>query len=241
MEKIRDIILNGFQSISSFEMENDKLDKISKYLSLLSWWNQKFNLTGFKSKEAMAVDLVLDSYTVLATGEIRNGSQFLVDVGSGSGVPGIPLKIFFPELQLLLVDSNRKKCSFLEEVIRELNLSQSQIVWERAENLAQQENFRESFDLATTRALSALRIDLELVIPLLKVGGRAIFYKGTGYDVELKEARRALQILGCEVKNVYQVPIPFRDRKNFLVVIRKQKATSEKYPRSTKKIYKNPL
>lgn len=238
--KNREILKRGLEKLGIY-LEKDRLEQMLEYAEMLYSWNQRFNLTGFKTIEEILVDAVLNSLTVFSTPLFEENIEHLVDVGSGGGVPAIPIKIFYPQLHLTLVESNAKKSRFLEEVAKNLSLDRVQVVRERGEKIAHESAFREKFDLSTARALGSLAINLELTIPFLKVGGLALYYKGKEVKEEIEKSKRALSILSVEVEEIWEVEIPFRERKNFLVIVRKKESTPSSFPRRIGIPQKRPL
>lgn len=238
--KRREILERGLEELG-ISAEKNKLEQMLEYGEMLHFWNQRFNLTGFKTPEEILIDAILDSLTVFATPLFGESIEQLVDVGSGGGIPAIPIKIFYPQLHLTLVESNAKKSRFLEEVVRKLSLDHTRVARERGEELAHEDTFRENFDLSTARALGSLATDLELTIPFLKVGGPALYYKGKEVKEEIERGKKALSILHAEVEKIWEVKVPFRERKNFLVVVRKKESTPSSFPRRVGLPQKRPL
>ncbi len=238
--KRREILERGLEELG-ISLEKNKLEQMLEYGEMLYFWNQRFNLTGFKTPEEILIDAILDSLTVFATPLFGESIEQSVDVGSGGGIPAIPVKIFYPQLHLTLVESNAKKNRFLEEVVRGLSLDHIRVIRERGEELAHEDAFRESFDLSTARALGSLATDLELTIPFLKVGGLALYYKGKEVKGEIERGKKALSILRAEVEKIWEVKVPFRERKNFLVVVRKKESTPSSFPRRVGLPQKRPL
>lgn len=238
--KNKETLERGLEKLGVY-LEKNKLEQMLEYAGMLYSWNQQFNLTGFKTIEGILVDAILDSLTVFFTPLFEENIERLVDIGSGGGVPAIPIKIFYPQLYLTLIESNAKKGRFLEEVVRSLSLDRVQIVRERGERVAHESAFREKFDLSTARALGSLTTNLELTIPFLRVGGLGLYYKGKEVKEEIEKSKKALSVLSAELEKVWEVEIPFRERKNFLVVVRKKKNTPSSFPRRVGIPQKRPL
>jgi len=238
--KRRGILERGLEELG-LSLEKSRIEQMLEYGEMLYFWNQRFNLTGFKIPEEILVDAILDSLTVFSTPLFEEKIERLVDVGSGGGVPAIPIKIFYPRIHLTLVESNAKKCRFLEEVVRELSLDGARVVRGRGEELAHEEAFRESFDLSTARALGSLATNLELTVPFLKTGGVALYYKGKEVKEEIEKSKKALSLLRAEVEKIWEVAVPFRERKNFLVAVRKKDAAPPSFPRRAGIPQKRPL
>ncbi len=216
-------------------------EKMLHFVHLIHQANQHLNLTGFKTEEEILAEGVLDSLAALTFTEIFKEAQSLVDVGTGGGFPGIPLKIACPALRLTLIEATAKKCRFLEEAIRMLNLKDTSVLCGRAETLAHEPVLRETHDLATARAVGELREILELTVPFVRPGGFALFPKGQNAEKELEEAGNALRILRCTVLELREIPLPFLPRKTVFVLIRKEAPTPSPYPRRPGIPKKRPL
>lgn len=210
------------------------------YLDLLLEWNQRFNLTAITDPKEIMVQHFLDSLSILKLGIIKEDS-IVLDIGSGAGFPGIPLKIIIPEIKLTLIDSVQKKINFLEEVICRLQLEKTTAIHGRAEDLAREKEHREAYDVVTSRAVAELRILSEFCLPFVKLNGFFLSHKGPGAAEELKQADKAVELLGGQWIGTQEVEIPYSDRTHNLVIIKKVKNTSKKYPRSPGKPKKYPL
>jgi len=172
--------------------------------------------------------------------EVKPGSA-VIDVGAGAGFPGIPLKIARPDLKMTMLDSVRKKLAFLEVVVRELGLTDMELVHGRAEDLGRAKAHREQFDLAVSRAVARLNALAELCMPFCRVGGRFVAYKGPDADDEINEAGRAITTLGGELEAVHRFVLPHSDAHRTLVVIRKSRRTPAAYPRKAGVPERSPL
>ena len=219
----------------NISVTKENLASLAKYKDLLVEYNKKFNLTAIKSDEEIYLKHFYDSLTLIKAYSL-NGNLKLLDIGTGAGVPGLVLKIFYPDLELTLLDSNHKKIAFLEVVIKELNLKKVTCINSRAENLPK--TYREYFDIVTSRAVAHLRILLELSIPYLKVGGKLIAMKGLSED-EIKESAKILEKLDSTIVDTIKFNLPIEESNRSLVIIQKNKKTNEIYPRSYDKIVKN--
>ena len=219
----------------NISVTKENLASLAKYKDLLVEYNKKFNLTAIKSDEEIYLKHFYDSLTLIKAYSL-NGNLKLLDIGTGAGFPGIVLKIFYPDLELTLLDSNHKKIAFLEVVIKELNLKNVTCINSRAENLPK--TYREYFDIVTSRAVAHLRILLELSIPYLKVGGKLIAMKGLSEE-EIKESTKILEKLDSRIVDTIKFNLPIEGSNRSLVIIQKNKKTNEIYPRSYDKIVKN--
>ena len=219
----------------NISVTKENLASLAKYKDLLVEYNKKFNLTAIKSDEEIYLKHFYDSLTLIKAYSL-NGNLKLLDIGTGAGFPGIVLKIFYPDLELTLLDSNHKKIAFLEVVIKELNLKKVTCINSRAENSPK--TYREYFDIVTSRAVAHLRILLELSIPYLKVGGKLIAMKGLSEE-EIKESAKILEKLDSTIVDTIKFNLPIEGSNRSLVIIQKNKKTNEIYPRSYDKIVKN--
>lgn len=219
----------------NISVTKENLLSLARYKDLLVEYNKKFNLTAIKSDEEIYLKHFYDSLTLIKAYSL-NGNLKLLDIGTGAGFPGIVLKIFYPDLELTLLDSNHKKIAFLEVVIKELNLKNVTCINSRAENLP--ETYREYFDIVTSRAVAHLRILLELSIPYLKVGGHLIAMKGLSEE-EIKESAKILEKLDSTIVDTIKFNLPIEGSNRSLVIVQKNKKTKEIYPRSYDKIMKN--
>lgn len=217
-----------------------QLAQFTIYRSMLQEWNRRFNLTAIDDPAGIQVRHFLDALTcATVTGDL-NG-QRLVDVGTGAGFPGLPLKILYPRLQLTLVESVSKKTRFLQALVTELGLENVTILDERAEDVAQREVHREQYDWAVARAVAELRVLVEYLLPFCRPGGRALAQKGESARAEADAAARAIERLGGGAPAFHAVQLPGRDATHYLVVVEKIRPTPTKYPRRPGRPAKRPL
>ena len=203
-------------------------------------WNQRLNLTAIRDVEGIRTKHFLDSFScVLAWKE--NPPRRLVDVGSGAGFPGIPLKILYPSLQLTLVESVGKKANFCRHVVETLKLEGAEVVNARAEEVGQMPDHRQRYDWAVARAVANLPVLAEYLLPLVSVGGAMLAQKGQSGAAEAHEAEKALKILGGEMRQLIPVLLPGVPEERYLVVIDKIAATPSGYPRKPGIPAKKPL
>lgn len=220
-------------------MTNEQLSYFSTYTDLLLEWNNKMNLTAITDQFEIAVKHFVDSLFGLKF--IKKNSR-IIDVGTGAGFPGIPIKIASPTVSLTLLDSLNKRLNFLNTVISELNLTDTKTIHSRAEDGATKtSHLREKFDISVSRAVSQLNILSEYCLPYIKVGGTFLAYKGSNTTEEINNAKNAINLLGGEITDVYNYTIPETDISHSIVVINKIKPTPMEYPRLQSKISKKPL
>lgn len=222
------------------ELSEEQLSAFNRYYQLLVEWNEKMNLTAITEPQEVAVKHMIDSLSCYDTAFFAQNAK-MVDVGTGAGFPGIPLKIFRPDLQLTLVDSLNKRLTFLQCVIAELGLTDVTVVHARAEEGARKRELRDKFDVALSRAVARLNVLSELCLPFVAPGGCFIALKGAQYEEEVKEAQQAIRVLGGKLIKTQPVKLPGLDDKRAVVYIRKEKPTPGVYPRKPGTPEKKPL
>lgn len=222
------------------ELDEVKSRQFQVFYEMLVEWNKVMNLTGITEYEEVVEKHFVDSASIV---NVENMEQIdkVIDVGTGAGFPGIPLKIIFPHLKMTLLDSLNKRVKFLNEVIHELRLKNIEAVHSRAEDLARREEHREGYDLSVSRAVANLASLSEYCIPYTRVGGRFVSYKSGDIDEEVKSARKAVEILGGRVDEVIKFQLPDSDINRSFVRIVKVKSTGKKYPRKAGLPAKEPL
>jgi len=225
-----------------------QLDQFERYYQALVQWNRKFNLTAITGYEAVQAKHFLDSLAgapILAKelGEALPMQRplHLVDVGTGAGFPGVPLKILEPKIKLTLMDGTGKKIQFLHRLIEELGLANAETVQGRAEELGRRPTYRGQFDVVTARAVAPLNTLVEYLLPLARRGGYALIYKGPGAPEEFRAARKAIDILGGETTRMAPVEIPFVEGRRFIFLIKKVRRTPDLYPRGQGLARKQPI
>jgi len=225
------------EGLTALSLPTEGIPALMRYADLLAKKNKVMNLTAIKDPAEVARLHFLDSAALLALKDFRGMS--VVDVGTGAGFPGLPLKILEPSLHLTLLDAQRKRVDFLREVCRELGLEDVDCVHGRAEEFAQER--RETFDLAVSRAVAALPVLAELCLPLVKTGGAFLAMKSVDTGGELYAAGRGIQVLGGQLEKPVDYVISGTNVPRRLVIITKITETQKKYPRTFAKIKKNPL
>jgi len=216
----------------------EQIEQFFEYMNLLIEWNEKMNLTAITDPEEIILKHFIDSITILK--ELEDGSK-VVDVGTGAGFPGIPLSIMNPTLKITLVDSLNKRLIFLQEVVNKLQLKNIEIVHARAEEFGQNKKYRESFDVATSRAVANLSTLSEYLIPLVKVNGKAISMKASEAQEEINEAKKAIEVLGGKIEKIEEFNLPQSDIGRTVIIIKKEKQTQAKYPRKPGTPSKEPI
>ncbi|NQT28929.1 MAG: 16S rRNA (guanine(527)-N(7))-methyltransferase RsmG [Candidatus Saganbacteria bacterium] len=201
-------------------MTSNQSQVFDVYLEELLKWNKKFNLTAITDPQEIKIKHFEDSLTILQAIKLTN--QSVVDIGSGAGFPGIPLKIVCPEIKLTLIEATRKKVEFLKHVVSVLGLKNIEIIWGRAEELNKQAKYKEKFDVALARAVAKLDKLIGYCVPFLKPGGIFIAQKGPDIDEELKTAQKDLEKYGGSIKEVKNFRLSNKDQRK-LIVIRKNR------------------
>jgi 16S rRNA (guanine527-N7)-methyltransferase len=237
MEDIR-IFLTESAASCGIEVTREQAERFQCYLELLTEWNQKMNLTAITAPKEVAVKHFLDSILILKYLELPEGKR-LIDVGTGAGFPGVALKIMRPGLDLTLLDGLNKRLVFLQSVLSGLNLS-AKTVHARAEEAGRRPEYRARFDFAAARAVAPLNLLCEYCLPFLNMGGTFVAMKGTKPEEELHSAKNAVSLLGCELSAVHAFTLPGGDSRS-LILIRRTKPLSDRYPRHGSKIAKQPL
>ncbi len=235
--EIKETVIKGGKLLG-IDVSEEMAQKLLTYSELLKEWNEKINLTAITDDEGIAIKHFLDSATAICTGKV---GEKVIDVGTGAGFPGMVLKILKPDIKITLLDSLNKRINFLNEVVKECSLSDVKTVHLRAEDGGQNAEHREKYDTAVSRAVANLTVLAEYCLPYVKVGGYFLALKGPVADEELKDARKAIGILGGEVLQVFDAKIPFSELNHKIIIIKKVRHTPMKYPRKAALITKNPI
>ena len=203
-------------------------------------WNQKFNLTALRDPESIRTKHFLDSFSCVLAWKSSPPNQ-LIDVGTGAGFPGLPLKILYPNLKLTLVESVGKKAMFCQHMVSVLGLENVEVIQARAEDLGQNEQHRESYDWAVARAVANLNVLSEYLIPLVKIGGAMLAQKGESGPAEAQSAEESMRLLGGRLKQLIPVHLPSVAEDRYLIIVEKVAATPPRYPRKPGIPMKQPL
>lgn len=227
--------LNNLLIKYGIESNEDTINKLFIYMNNLNEWNKVMNLTAIDNEEGIIVKHFLDSMIINKYIEGKRG----VDIGSGAGFPGIPLKILNDDYELLLVDSVNKKVNFMNDSIEKAKLNGIKSIHARAEELGQNKEYREKYDFAISRAVANMSTLVEYLLPLVKVGGYCYCLKGPNLEEELEQAKKAIKVLGGEIKEIKSYSV--EDNERTLVIISKTKNTEQIYPRKMGKPLKEPI
>lgn len=236
-EDIKTLLRQGAESFH-VQLNDSQVENLLAYKKLLLEWNEKINLTAIEEDRDIILKHYVDSLSIIPYLP-REGGR-LVDVGTGAGFPGIPVKIACDFLDVTLLDSLDKRVKFLQEVIRHLGLKKIEAVHGRAEDYGIKPGSREAYDIAVARAVAGLPVLLEYCLPLVRVGGLFLAMKGNMAD-EADKSRKALEILGGKIEAVYEFMLPGSDMKRTVIQVRKLRQTPTKYPRKAGKPAKEPL
>lgn len=235
----KDILYEGIKELE-LEIDPEKLELFRVYKELLKDWNKKINITAITDDDQIDIKHFLDSITILKTGYIKDNMN-IIDVGTGGGFPGLPIKIFNKTTNLVLLDSLNKRIKFLKEVVKETRLKNVKAIHGRAEEYGKNKEYREQFDISVSRAVAPLNVLLEYCLPFVKVGGYFIAMKGPEINNEIEDSQKALKELGGNIEERFDIKLPFTDITHILLVIKKISETPTKYPRKSGKPKKKPL
>ena len=227
-------LLESYPFIKSDENQKNQL---VSYMELTLKANESFNLTANDTKESFMIKNIIDSLLIVKN--LNLDEKNILDLGSGAGLPGIPLAIYYKNTNFTLLEPLTKRANFLKEIAQKLGLKNVKVVNERAEIFIK--NARESYDFVTSRAVSRLNILLELSIPFLKVGGKLIAYKGINYQEEINESKNALDLLYSKIIAIEEENLVQINEKRYNIFIQKNQKTSQKYPREYRLIKKKAL
>lgn len=230
---------NGLQQLH-IELSEKQMEQFLQYYEMLVEKNKVMNLTAITEFDEVVEKHFLDSISLTQKMDLHQPLKVL-DLGTGAGFPGIPLKIVFPELEITLMDSLNKRVLFLQDVISSLQLQDIEAVHGRAEEAARNKKYREGFDLCVSRAVANISTLSEYCLPFVKIGGSFISYKSSTIEDELEDGKKGIAILGGKVKDVYKFTLPDSELQRSFVVIQKEKKTPKAYPRKAGTPSKDPL
>lgn len=236
IEEFRKVFLEEANK-NNIKVNDNELENLYEYMLGIIEWNDKINVTAITQEKLFIVKHFIDS---LLINHYLQGKEKIIDIGTGGGFPGIPLKILNKEKKFTLIDAVNKKLNVIRDLSEKIGLVNLEIIHTRAEDLASKKEYREMYDVATTRAVSNLSTILEYMLPFVKVGGIAVCMKGPNYKDELEEAQKAIEILGGKIENIETFKLEGEIERNVLV-IKKVKNTPNKFPRGQGKPLKEPI
>ncbi len=225
----------------NYPIDTKKMAQYHRYLELLQEWNTKVNLTAITEEEEVYLKHFYDSITLARFVDFTKSNLTLCDVGAGAGFPSIPLKILFPEIEITIVDSLKKRINFLELLVDELSLENVHLHHARAEDFGQDDQFRNHYSVVTARAVARLSVLAEFCLPITKVGGTFAAMKGSQGEEELEDSRKALKVLGGRLNRLETFELPEDAGERSIVLVDKIKNTPKKYPRQAGMPNKKPL
>lgn len=234
---MNDILLTSGLEKMELQITEEQQKQFQTYSGLLTQWNQKMNLTAITDADGITIKHFLDSILLLKAVEIKQGAK-VIDVGTGAGFPGIPVKIMREDISLTLMDSLQKRINFLREVGASVNLTDTEYIHARAEDAGRMSQYRQKFDIAVSRAVADMEILCEYCLPFVKVGGFFVALKAQDSEAEIERAKPMIGNLGGEVAEVKKLTLPHSDIIRSFIIVRKKKDTPPQFPRDTKKIKK---
>ena len=217
-------------------LSNEQIEDFKSYYKLLIEWNEKINLTAITEEEEVITKHFADSLSII--NYIPDNSK-VIDVGTGAGFPGVPLKIANESLQITLLDSLNKRLLFLDEVIKELDLKDIKTIHGRAEEIAHNKDYREQYDIAVCRAVAKLNVLAEYMLPYLKVGGTFICMKGPNINEEIESSMKAIKLLGGRIEKIESFELEENQRN--IIIIKKEKNSPKNFPRKAGTPSKSPI
>ena len=237
-EKVFNDKLRENAQVIGVTLDDTQLEQFYNYKNLVVEWNEKINLTAITDDLEFVVKHFVDSLTI---NKYIEPGKTIIDIGTGAGFPGIPVKILNKDNKVILFDSLNKRLKVLEDIIEKIGLNNIETLHGRAEETFKNKKHREKYDIATSRAVAALNVLVELMLPAVKVGGICICMKGNNADVEIEEAKKAIKELGGEIVKVEKLLLPELNLERNIVIIKKVKQTQNKYPRKPGTPQKEPI
>ncbi|MDR0979191.1 MAG: 16S rRNA (guanine(527)-N(7))-methyltransferase RsmG [Lachnospiraceae bacterium] len=219
-------------------LDEEKIKKFYTYMNILISENEKVNLTAITEPREIVLKHFIDSITICS---LIKEEDRIIDVGTGAGFPGIPLKIVDNTINVTLLDSLNKRINFLNLVINKLELKNIGTIHSRAEDAGNNKEYREKYDVAVSRAVAPLPVLLEYMVPLVKQKGKIICMKGPNSKQEIEDAKEAIKVLGAEIEDIKEIKLPFSDIERTIIIINKSKNTPKEYPRKAGIPTKNPI
>ncbi|AGK99578.1 16S rRNA (guanine(527)-N(7))-methyltransferase RsmG [Clostridium pasteurianum] len=220
--------------------DEKRYNKFIKYKELIQEWNEKINLTAITDDEGIIKKHFIDSIKIFRFDFLKNAKN-IIDIGTGAGFPGIPIKIINESIDVVLLDSLNKRINFLNEVINKLELQNIRTIHGRAEDFSKKIEYRQKFDIATSRAVANMTVLSEFCMPYVNIGGYFIALKGPSIEEEILEAKNAIGTLGGKLEDIIKVEIEESDLKHNLVIVKKIKETPKQFPRKAGTVTKRPL
>ena len=237
-EKIFKEKLKNLANEIDINLNEETLEQFYNYKNLIIDWNEKINLTAITDDFEFIVKHFIDSLTI---NKYIESKKTIIDIGTGAGFPGIPLKITNKDNKVILFDSLNKRLKVLEDVIEKIGLEDIETLHGRAEETFKNVKYREKYDVAVSRAVASLNVLVELMLPAVKVGGICICMKGNNADIEIEEAKKAIKVLGGEIVNIEKIILPEMDLERNIIVIKKVKNTPKQHPRKPGTPQKSPI
>lgn len=236
-----DTFVQNTRQVLGLQLSREQVAAFQRYENELTEWNSHFNLTAIRDSAGIQTKHFLDSLTCLLALDLNTPPRSMIDIGTGAGFPGIPMKLIFPYMRLTLVESIQKKAGFCTHMVETLGLKQVEVLSERAEEVGQNPQHREAYDLAVARAVAGIPTLAEYLLPLVRVGGLVIMQKGDSAHAETQKSEKVIARLGGRIKIIIPVVLPGVVDERYLVVLEKVAQTPQTFPRRTGLPAKQPL
>lgn len=231
-------ILKENAELINVRLDDNELDKLYKYKNLVIEWNEKINLTAITDDTEFIIKHFIDSFTI---NKYIEPQKTIIDIGTGAGFPGIPLKILNKENNIVLFDSLNKRLKVLEDIIKKIKLEKVETLHGRAEETFKSKKYREKYDIAVSRAVASLNVLVELMLPAVKIGGICICMKGNNSEDEISQAQKAIRKLGGDIIKTEKIILPKLNLERNIIIIKKVKQIPSKYPRKPGTPQKEPI